>query len=226
VQPEEVHLLRHGAASLGAQLDDVQIGQFERFASLLHEANRRLNLTRIPPEQTVPLHFLDSLAVCRAVDMRRIHSLADVGSGAGFPGLPLKIAFPHLEVALIEATQKKARFLEEVVQDLGLSGVRVLAIRAETLGGTISRAGAFDAAVARAVARLSRLLEWMLPLVRVGGLVIALKSRAADEELAEVLPRLTRLRANLIGDVPLVLPGTDVHRRILVFEKVGSTRRS
>ncbi|MGC8667582.1 MAG: 16S rRNA (guanine(527)-N(7))-methyltransferase RsmG [Chthonomonadales bacterium] len=225
MQPHERKLLEQGAFELGAPLDGAQLDQFERFAYLLYEANKGLNLTRIPPEQAVPLHFLDSLAVCRALNVRMLRNLADVGSGAGFPGIPLKIAFPHLEVTLIEATQKKAAFLREVVRQLGLSAVEVLAARAEDLVRDPLAAGGFDAATARAVARLTKLLEWMLPLVRSGGSVVALKSRTADEELLEVRPLLPRLGAVLAKDVQTAIPGTDAYRRILVFERTTKGRR-
>lgn len=225
MHPRERELLKSGAAELGVLLGEEELDRFERFYSMLHEANQFLNLTRIPPEQTVALHFLDALTICRAVEFGRFQSLADVGSGAGVPGIPLKIAFPHLEVALIEATQKKARFLQEAVRRLDLSGVRVMGVRAEDLRRDASAAGRFDVAAARAVARLSKLLGWMLPLVRPGGLVVAYKSRSADEELAEAVPLLPRLGAALARDVPLSIPGTDVFRRILVFEKIGHVGR-
>src|SRR5438128_1978305 len=123
---EDSARLREGAADLGIDLSPDQLERFASYAGLLEEWNQRLNLTRIPPEQTVPLHFLDSLAINRAVDLSAVRSVIDIGAGAGFPGVPLKIAFPHLHVTLLDSTRKKLTFLHSVIEELGLTDARTL----------------------------------------------------------------------------------------------------
>src|SRR2546423_9254659 len=118
---EDENRLHVGAAELGVDLNTDQIALFRRYAELLEDWNQRLNLTRIPPEQTVALHFLDSLAVNRAVDLSGVRSVIDIGAGAGFPGLAVKIAFPYLHVNLVDSTRKKLTFLDSVIQELGLT---------------------------------------------------------------------------------------------------------
>ena len=180
-----VENLARGAADLGLSLTGDQIDRFVRYADLLAEWNRRMNLTRIPPEEVVPLHFLDSLAVCRAIDLHGVKRLMDVGTGAGFPGVPLKIAFPHLSLTLLDATRKRLDFLEAVVSELSLESVVTVHARAEDAARLPAHREAYDAVTGRAVARLNVLAELLLPFARPGGAVIALKSAASPAEVAE-----------------------------------------
>ena len=180
--------LVEGAAALSIPLDGAQVEQFHRYSDELAAWNRRVNLTAVTdPGEVVAKLFLDSLSVAAALhDGEREHGLRllDVGSGAGFPGIPLKIAFPQWRVALLEATGKKAVFLEHVIGALGLDGTTVLAGRAETIAHDPKQREAYDVVVSRAVAPMAALAELCLPFCRPGGTFIAQKSTGADDEVS------------------------------------------
>ena len=222
-------LLVDGAAELGIQLDSRRIEQFDRYYRELEEWNKRANLTSINGyEETQVRHFLDSLTVCLA--FRRLPDSAppmervvDVGSGAGFPGLPLKLAFPHLELHLIESVGKKTAFLEHLSGLLKLDGVTVHNGRAESLARNPVMRDAFDLALVRGVARLSLLLEYTLPFCRIGGQVVALKHGGLDSELAEAEFALAELGGRQAGVFPVSLGGLTDDRIVAAFEKVSPT---
>lgn len=225
-------VVRDGAAALGVVLGDEQIAAFARHAVLLEETNRHTNLTRITrPDAVAAKHFVDSLSLLRACpDLPADARVADVGTGAGFPGLPLKIVQPRLRVTLIDALQKRLGFLAQVVADLQLENVLLLHARAEDAGRNPAHRDRYDLVVARAVAALPTLLEWCTPLVRVGGRFVAMKSEAADAELADAQAIEQALRVERTGDVSLVLPAVEgeaegAQRRLLIFSKTGPTPR-
>lgn len=204
-------------------LSDRQLAQFARYAEMLEEWNRVLNLTRVPPDEIVPLHFLDSLTVAKAVDLIRPLRLIDVGTGAGFPGLALKIAFPSLDVTLLDSTRKRLSFLDAVIADLGLTGVRTAHGRAEAAGRNPAYRERFDIATARAVSRLNALAEFLVPLVRLGGHIVAMKSAAVDEEVAESANAVKILGGSAPRSVAVTLPETDIERKLVIIDKVRPT---
>jgi len=212
--------LREGAAALGIALDERQLDQFALFEEMLADWNQRLNLTRVPREQTVALHFLDSLAAARGADLSGGGRLIDVGTGAGFPGLPLKIAFPGLEVVLLDSTRKKLGFVEAVIDRLGLAGTRTLHARAEEVARERAYRQRFDFASARAVAALPVLAGWLLPFVRVGGTALALKSREAGTEIEEARSVVESLGGRLLEPARVRLPGTQIERLIVPIRRV------
>lgn len=212
MEPALSDILRRGANErwkLG--LTEVQLGQFARFAEMLVDWNAtRLNLTRLtsPPDVAIK-HFLDSLAVLTVVSPPQNSSLIDVGTGAGLPGLALKIARPDLHLTLLDATAKKLTFCRAVADDLGLEGVQTVHARAEDAGHDPAHAAAYDFVVARAVAPLEKLLPWMAPFSRPGGLLVALKGANVEDELPAARRAAHRLRLSLKPPVMVSLPEAD-----------------
>ena len=226
-------LLAEGAEALGISLSTGQLDQFGLYYRELAEWNRRVNLTAITGcEDTQVKHFLDSLTACLAFGQpaagaaRSLHEAArvvDIGSGAGFPGLPLKLAFPRLELHLVESVGKKTAFLEHIARVLELQGVTVHTGRAETLARQPELRETFDTALVRGVARMSLLLEYALPFCREGGLVLAWKHGGLEHELAHAQAALSELGGREAGVYPVDLPGLMDNRVVAAFEKTAAT---
>ena len=219
-------MLADGARELDIELSSEQLEQFRTFDRELADWNLRANLTSITGSEEVQTkHFLDSLTVCLAV--REVLALPsrtiDVGSGAGFPGLPLKIAFPQLAMELVDSVGKKTAFLEHVAGVLGLKGVVVHTGRAEALGREPALRDGFDLALIRGVARLPLLLEYTLPFCRVGGSVVALKHGGLDAELQRAGRALDELGGEVTEVLPVELEGLRDHRVVAVIRKVAAT---
>lgn len=196
-------ILREGCAAIGVSLSPAQLGALERYTALLRAGKAEVSLTTLTDPVAIAVkHFLDSLAVLVVLPPGPLR-LVDVGTGAGFPGLPLKIARPGLEVVLIEATGKKAAWVQRTIETLGLEGARAVTGRAEELARAPSYRGRFDVATARAVAPLAVLLELCLPFVRPGGRFVALKTHAG---LDAELPKAHRALEVLGGRVREVRP--------------------
>jgi 16S rRNA (guanine527-N7)-methyltransferase len=228
--PEPLNLLADGARQLGIPLAGDQLRQFQVYLHTLLAWNARMNLTGITDDRAVQLkHFLDSLAGLPA--LRQAEPLAgwpagrviDVGSGAGFPGVPLKIAWPGLRLTLLEATGKKAEFLRALVQHLGMAGVEVLNARAEDAAHQPAHRQAYDLAVARALAEMATLAELTLPFVRTGGLVAAYKGEDPSAEVARAENAIARLGGRLRRIMPVTIPGLAAARHLVVLEKVAVT---
>jgi 16S rRNA (guanine527-N7)-methyltransferase len=217
------------AAALGVALDETRLRQMHQLVDLVQEWNGRISLTSIRDREGIELkHIADSLAPAahnwRATGGRRPESLLDVGSGAGFPALPLAILHPEMRVTALEMGRKKADFISLVAAQLGLD-VRVVKGRAETEGQLPVLRERFDLVVARAVAYLPALAELCLPFVRVGGYFVAMKSEGLDEEIADGLVAVETLGGLLREPVPYVIPGVPGTRWLLIAEKVGATPR-
>lgn len=221
-QDKITEVLTIPAASWGISLSPTQQEQFATYAAELLQWNQRTNLTAINDLDGILVRlFLDSLSCARFWGTLPA-SLIDVGSGAGFPGLPLKIAFPSIRLTLIESTGKKAAFLRHIVEVLGLSHTTVLAERAEVVGRNCQHREQYDVATARAVARLRVLAEYCLPLVRVGGRLLAPKGATIAEEVAESRHALHVLGGQMVGVETVVLPSREP-QTLVVVEKVSPT---
>lgn len=226
--------LAAGAAELGLPLDETQLAQFNRYAHELADWNQRFNLTTIAdPQRIVTHHFLDSLSALPWLAAVRQESLAtllatplaaiDVGSGPGLPGLALKLVWPCLDVTLLEATGKKVTFLEHVIEVLALEGVRAVQGRAEELAPRPPWREAFDLVTARAVAPLRILVEYMLPLARVGGWVMAYKGAQPQLEIDESGEAIRLLGGRLAAVHPVDVPGLDERRSLMLIAKQKPT---
>ncbi len=217
-------LLKSGASELGIELSEDQLAQFDRFARMLVEANRKFNLTRVTePEAIVISHFLDSLVCLWAQEVRRGMKAIDVGTGAGFPGIPIKIARPDLRLTLVDGTLKKVRFLQESIERLGLEGVEAVHGRAEEMARGKAYREQHDVAYARALAQMPVLAELCLPFVRPGGHVVATKGPDAAAELDSARPIIGHLGGAVEKIVRTHIPGTDVRRTIPVMLKTRQT---
>ena len=210
---------------LGLQLTPEQLAAFERYKKELIEWNNRFNLTAIRDESAIEIkHFLDSLTCILAFEPGSLpRSLIDVGTGAGFPGIPLKLIYPHMRLTLVESIQKKAGFCQHVVELLGLRQVTVLAERAEEVGQDAKHREAYDVATARAVAPMPTLVEYLLPLVRVGGMVVMQKGENAPAETQQSEKVIARLGGRLRKIIPISLPLVVEDRYLVVLDKVAQT---
>jgi len=218
--------LATGARQLGVRLTAGQLDAFDLYRRELQEWNRRMNLTAIDDDKGIQIrHFLDALSCLMAF---RSHPMAetrliDVGTGAGFPGLPLKIVCSDLHLTLLEATGKKVRFLKHLCERLELDNVTVLHGRAEELGQDPSHREQYDWALARAVAEMPILCEYLLPLVRVGGTCLAQKGENAPAEVGQAERALTLLGGRLARLVPIELHGLAETRYLVLVEKLAPT---
>lgn len=206
------------------QLTDKQLNLFRQYESLLLEWNEKINLTAIrEPEAIHMKHFLDSLSCMLAMRKSDSDRVIDIGTGAGFPGLPLKFILPAMHLTLVESIGKKARFCQLVVDSLHLQNVTVLAARAEELAHKPGHRETYDWALARAVASLPILLEYLLPFVRVGGFVLAQKGCTAHQEVQASASALKVLGGELKNIIQVDLPGVADERYLIVIQKVFPT---
>ena len=212
-------LLRQGLTALGLPADAAPA--LARYGALLIETNKVMNLTAITePADVAALHFLDSAALLTLEDFRG-KSVADVGTGAGFPGLPLKVLEPTIQLTLLDALQKRITFLETVCRELGLTGVECVHGRAEEFAA--DRRETFDIVTSRAVANLQVLAELCLPLVQVGGRFLAMKAVDSDAELEAARRAIGTLGGRVAAVRDYAIPGTEVRHRLISVEKVKKT---
>lgn len=201
-----------------------QLDQFSSYERLLLEWNEKINLTAIRDVPGIRAkHFLDSLSLIRVFENTPPASMIDVGTGAGFPGIPLKILYPSIRLVLVESVGKKSRFCQLVVDSLGLNGVEVLASRAEEVARNPRYREYFDVAAARAVANMPVLAEYLLPLVRIGGRMISQKGISAHEETNSSANAYKVLGGQLENIIPVELPGVPDERYLVVVKKVAAT---
>ena len=220
-----VRKMEEGVKPLGIQLSEKQLEQFYDYFQFLVEKNKVMNLTAITEEDAViTKHFCDSLCLVKGFsDIEKTVSLIDVGTGAGFPGIPLKITFPHLKVTLLDSLNKRVRFLEEVCERLDLENVTCVHARAEDGGRDEMHREKYDLAVSRAVANLATLSEWCIPFVKPGGYFVSYKSNALPEEMRDGKKAIRILGGQVENIFNTNIPETNNQRSFVFVKKIANT---
>ena len=215
--------LKQSAKSFGLALSSKELEQFKLYQTMLGDRNQQMNLTAITGQDEIETrHFLDSLALFQVADFKG-KRLIDIGTGAGFPGVPLKIAEPTLEVTLLDSLAKRIDFLREICESLELEQIHCIHARAEEWVRSEGVRESYDYATSRAVARLNMLAELALPYVKVGGAFLAMKTSHAQEEIEEARAAITLLGGEIKREYDYTLPGMDAIHRIVVIRKAAET---
>lgn len=219
-----VELLEDRFCQLGITLTQKQKVQFLKYYEYLVEKNKVMNLTAITEfEEVVEKHFADSLAAAAVYKIGDFSSVIDVGTGAGFPGIPLKIVYPHMNIVLLDSLNKRVQFLNEVIELLGLQGAEAVHGRAEDYAKKEEYREQFDFCVSRAVANLSTLSEYCIPFIKVDGLFISYKSIKADEEMRDADTAIALLGGKIEEKRELILPGSELSRSFVLIRKEKTT---
>lgn len=221
-----INTLIEGSKELDIDLGQAREDKFQVYKDLLQEWNEKIDITTIIDDVEVDQkHFLDSLTLVATGLFDGRKKIIDIGTGGGFPGLPLKIYNDELEVSLMDSLNKRINFLDHVIDRLGLDKIQAIHGRAEELSRTEDYREAYDICVSRAVARLNTLVEYCLPFVKEGGYFVSMKGPDYDEELAEAKNAIKLLGGQLKFDRQVTIPGTDITHSIIVIEKVRKTPR-
>ena len=221
-------LMEQGLGEYSIGLSDRQMNQFYEYYQLLLQWNKVMNLTAITElEEVVTKHFVDSLALVKVLDREILDGMKvlDLGTGAGFPGIPIKITFPGVKMVLLDSLNKRIKFLDEVIERLGLEDIRVIHGRAEDYGRDGQYREMFDLCVSRAVANLATLSEYCIPFVKIGGFFIPYKSGNVQEEIDQAKGALKLLGGRMEARAEFMLPGSDMSRMLLKIKKIEGTAK-
>lgn len=213
--------LRDSLDKLKIQYNDEQIEQFRSYYELLTEWNKKINLTAITGyEDVVRKHFIDSILICSLLDINKDIRIIDVGTGAGFPGIPIKILNPDCRIVLLDSLNKRVRFLETVVDELGLDNVECIHGRAEDVSREKKYRASFDLSVSRAVANLSTLCEYCIPFLKKGGMFVSYKSDKSDDEINGSENAVRTLGSEITSVKEIALPETDIVRKFVMITNI------
>jgi 16S rRNA (guanine527-N7)-methyltransferase len=217
-------ILIQGSRSYGIELDEVQVEQFILYKDLLKEWNEKINLTAITEdEDIIKKHFIDSISIAKSGLFKEGMKIIDVGTGAGFPGIPIKIIYPGIDVCLLDSLNKRINYLNEVIEKLQLKGISTIHGRAEDIARKPEFRESFNIATARAVANMAVLSEYCIPFVKTGGYFAAMKGPSVDEELKESKNAIGTLGGRLVNIINTEIPGEEMEHKIVIVEKVSST---
>lgn len=224
LQKYDLTLFNDSVEKLGIKLDDKQTAKFMEYYELLAAWNSFMNLTAITEfDEVCTKHFIDSISLCKVVDCTKNYEIIDVGTGAGFPGIPLKIAFPNLRITLLDSLGKRVKFLNEVINRLALENIEAIHGRAEDFAKPGLLRERFDLCVSRAVANLSTLSEYCLPYVKIGGFFISYKSEKIAEEGLAAQKAIEMLGGSIYAQKEFILPNSDIYRNLFQIRKVSAT---
>lgn len=218
--------LKEKAVAIGIDLSEIQLKQFEEFYHLLIEKNKVMNLTAITEEdEVIDKHFIDSLTCARVMDMTKVTSIVDIGTGAGFPGIPLKIAYPEISFVLLDSLNKRVKFLDEVIEALALKKITAVHGRAEDLARKPEYRAKFDLCVSRAVANLSVLSEYCIPFVKVNGYFVSYKAARGLEEIEAGKHCMEVLGSKIMQTDEFPLTDKDSMRVLIKIKKCRGTAK-
>ena len=217
-------LLYESCKQMGVLLEQHQLEQFLNYQNLLLQWNEKMNLTAITEKRDVILkHFADCVSIVSEISFEKYASVIDVGTGAGFPGIPLKIVCPSIHMTLLDSLQKIIYFLEEVIAKLSLKNIKCIHSRAEDSGRDIQYREQYDYCVSRAVANLAALSEYCLPFIKIGGMFVALKGKDAEKEVEQSQKAIKALGGEITELKQISIPYTDLQHKIVLIKKVGQT---
>lgn len=215
-------IIKDNSKEIGILLNEEQVEQFYIYMELLLQWNEKINLTAITkPEEIILKHFIDSLTIAKEIEKNA--KIVDVGTGAGFPGVPLKIIRKDIEITLLDSLNKRIHFLEEVIQQLKLTKIEAIHSRVEDFGKDKRYRDTFDYSVSRAVANLATLMEYLMPLVRLKGYCICMKGANVEEEIQQSKNAITILGGKIDKIDKFQLPDSDMNRNIIKIQKIKST---
>lgn len=221
---EFYNLLNDACEDIDLKFDEDKYAKFIKYKEMIQEWNKKINLTAIDEdEEIIKKHFIDSMKVCKFDKMLLFGKILDVGTGGGFPGIPLKIINPNCKITLLDSLNKRIKFLNEVIKELNLKDINAIHGRAEDFATQVEYREQFDAVVSRAVANMTVLSEFCLPYVKVGGYFVALKGPSIDEEMAEAKKAISILGGKIEQIIDVTIEGSDLKHNLVVIKKVKST---